>query len=91
MVATMVGGWTEYHTNISPEEMEVFETALGGLDGVTYYPLAVSTQVVAGMNYSFFCNAQVVYPNAPNEAAMVNIYNPLDGEPHITSIDRINH
>lgn len=82
----MVGAYTAYSTQISTEEMNVFNQALEGLLGVDYTPLAVSTQVVAGMNYKFFCNAKGVYPNAIDEGAIVTIYQPLEGQPHITSI-----
>jgi hypothetical protein len=81
------GGWSAYTTNISSEAMQVFETAMK-IVGVNYEPLAVATQVVAGTNYSFFCNAQGVYPGAQNEGAMVDIYLPPNGIPHITSISK---
>ncbi len=86
---TKPGGWTPYVTPIPAEDLEVFKKALHGLVGVNYSPLAVAKQVVSGMNYRFFCNAHVVYPGAANEAAIVEIYKPLNGEPHITSISRI--
>jgi hypothetical protein len=82
------GGWTAYTTAISSDAKKVFETAFKGFVGVNYTPLAVATQVVAGTNYSFFCNAKGVYPGAVNEGAMVDIFNPLQGEPHITSITK---
>ena len=85
------GGWTPYRSDISPEAKTKFDTALNGLSGVTYIPVAVATQVVAGINYSFFCNAKVVYPNAPNEAAMILIYAPLDKPPYIISITPVEH
>jgi len=79
------GGWSVYTTNLSNEDKQVFETAVK-LVGVKYEPLAVAKQVVAGTNYSFFCNTQGVYPGALNEGAMVDIFVPLNGVPHITSI-----
>jgi hypothetical protein len=81
------GGWTVYTTNISNEAKQVFEKAMN-LVGVKYEPLAVATQVVAGTNYSFFCNSKGVYPGAINEGAMVEIYQPVNGVPHITSITK---
>jgi hypothetical protein len=84
----MPGGWTPYSCNISTETQTVFDTAFKGFVGVKYTPVAVATQVVAGVNYSFFCNAKVVYPNAPDEAAMVLIYAPPNMPPHIISIKR---
>ncbi|MCP4151490.1 MAG: hypothetical protein GY757_27345 [bacterium] len=81
------GGWTPYSCDISPEAQKVFDTALDGLKGVEYTPVAVATQVVAGVNYSYFCNAKVVYPNPLNKAAMVKIFKPLgDDPPYIRTI-----
>ena len=84
----IAGGWTSYSCDISPEAKKVFDTALKGLTGVKYTPVAVATQVVSGVNYCFFCNAKVVYPNAPNKAAMVLVYAPPDKDkaPHLISI-----
>jgi hypothetical protein len=82
------GGWTAYSTQISDEAKKAFETAFKGFVGVNYTPLAVATQVVAGTNYSFFCNAKGVYPGAINEGAMILIYSPAGGKPHIVSITR---
>lgn len=82
------GGWTAYSTQISDDAKKVFAEAFKGFVGVNYTPLAVATQVVAGINYSFFCNALGVYPGATNEGAMVLIYSPAGGKPHIVSITR---
>ncbi len=77
--STRVGGWTTYSCDMSEEALKVFEKAFKGFVGVSYTPVAVATQVVEGTNYSFFCNAKGAYPNAPNEAAIVDIYQPLNG------------
>ena len=89
-MSTTTGGWTAFSTTISKEASDVFTTALKGLVGVNYVPLAVATQVVAGINYDFFCNAKVVYPGAPERPAMVKIYCPPNGVPQITAIVPIN-
>ena len=83
------GGWTPFNTDITVKEKEIFKTAFKGFVGVDYKPLAVATQVVAGTNYRFFCNSKGVYPHAANETAMVQVYEPLDGSAHITSIHRV--
>jgi hypothetical protein len=87
MEATIPGGWTPYSTTISKEAMDIFNKTKP--IGVNYTPLAVSTQVVSGTNYRFFCNAQVVYPNSPNDAVITQIYKPLNGDAHITSITKV--
>jgi hypothetical protein len=92
MLATdvKVGTWTAFKATITSEELELFNKVFDGFTGVNYTPLAVSTQPVSGTNYRFFCNAKGVYPNALNEGAMVHIYKPINGHPHITSIQKID-
>jgi len=85
-----VGGWTPYSTTISSDAQKVFDAVIKPLMGVHYTPLAVATQVVAGLNYRFFCNYKVVYPNSPNEAAIVEIYQPVQGTAHVTSIKKVD-
>ena len=87
----ILGGWSIFRTGITKEEKHIFEEAFKGFVGVSYSPIAVATQVVQGTNYSFFCNAKGVYPNAPNQAAMVTIYDPLNGIAHITKIEMVNN
>lgn len=84
------GAWTPFSCKITKEASEVFDAAFKGFVGVSYKPVAFATQVVNGVNYSFLCNATAVYPDAPNQAAIVNIYKPLDGPAHITEIRKIN-
>jgi hypothetical protein len=87
---TKVGAFTEYSCEINDEAKQAFNEALNGLLGVKYTYVAVSQQVVAGMNYKFFCNTESAtrYPNTG--AAIVSIYKPLKGDAHITNIKEIN-
>lgn len=89
MQTNLPGGWSAYSTTISAEAKQAYSEAMNGLVGVSYEPLAVSTQVVAGINYQFFCNAQAVYPNAPISAALITINKPLQGSAHIVSISKV--
>ncbi len=84
---TIVGGWTAYHA-LTAEDKKVFEEALAGFVGVTYTPQAVSTQIVAGTNYRFKCIASMPPSNVIWEA-VVEIYAPLEGKPHITNITKV--
>jgi len=86
----LVGAYSTFACNIDVQAKEAFSQALAVLSGVDYTPVAVSSQIVAGINYRFFCNAKVVSPYSANGSAMVNIYKPLTGEAHITSIQRID-
>lgn len=83
----MTGAYTPFRDTISDEEKEIFNAAIPPI-GATYEPLAVSTQVVAGINYRFFCNQTLVTPAQNTKPVFVDIYAPLPGQgkPHVTSI-----
>lgn len=83
------GGWANFRA-LTEEEKAIFSKALEKFEGVNYTPIAVATQVLSGINYKFFCNSQVIYPNAPNKTAMVTIYVPVDGPIHVTEIKPID-
>jgi len=86
-ITGMPGGWTEYR-NLTSEDKAVFDEALEGFVGVKYTPNSVAIQVVAGMNYRFKCDAQL--PSGGNKwEAIIQIYQPLEGRPHITEIVRV--
>ena len=91
MFTPLPGGWSTYSCKISADEQKVFDEAMDGLLGVNYKPIAVATQIVAGTNYAFFCNAQVVAPNTPVFGAVIYIKAPLPakGGPKIVDIVEI--
>lgn len=80
------GGWTSFGP-LSPESRAVFDDTTRELDGVRYVPLEVSTQVVAGMNYRFRCEATVVTPDAATSMALIEIFQPLEGPPLLIGIE----
>lgn len=84
----LMGGWTQAESPLVTEALRaIFEKALEGLAGTAYEPLAlVSSQVVAGMNYCFLCEAQLVYPGAQSNYALVYIYADLNGGAEISEI-----
>lgn len=84
---TVVGGWSPYR-DLTPEDLKIFNEALDGFVGVQYTPVSVSTQVVNGTNYRFKCTAAIP-PSEVEWEAIIEIYQPLDGKPHITSITRL--
>lgn len=55
----ILGGWSQYRP-ITLADKKVFDEAMPGsvLHTVDYYPTAVATQVVNGMNYRYKCTAQ---------------------------------
>ncbi|MDP9528533.1 hypothetical protein [Pseudomonas protegens] len=83
----LVGGWTAYH-ELTPKDKEVFEEAMTGFVGVDYTPELVSTQLVNGTNYRY--QTQASLPGSSGSwQAIVEIYAPINGKPHITQIHRI--
>lgn len=83
----LLGGWTKYHT-LTSEDQQVFNEAMRGFVGVKYTPQEVSTQLVNGTNYRFRCVASMPPADVVWEA-IVEIYAPIEGEPHVVSIQRI--
>lgn len=86
----LVGGWTSFNFTLTPKAKEIFNAALKGFVGVAYTPLAFATQVVAGTNWCFLAKGTVPAPGAPELAVLLYIFEPLEGPPHITEIERIN-
>lgn len=68
----------------SEEDMALFRKVTGEGDMVLT-PITVSSQVVAGMNYEFYCSYEDKAHNAFGNCH-VYIYQPLDGEPEMTNI-----
>jgi membrane protein required for beta-lactamase induction len=59
----LVGAFGE-ERDLNEEDLEVFEQALYGYVGMTFEPISVSSQVVAGMNYRFTVLATETYADA---------------------------
>ena len=87
----IVGGWSSPESpEITPELQEVFEKATEGILGVTYTPVAlVGTQVVAGMNYCFLCEAKAVVPEVEPYYVNVTVYQDLSGKATVTNIEGV--
>jgi hypothetical protein len=88
MAEALVGAYGPLEP-LDTKTKEIFAKATKGLLGVGYTPLLVATQVVAGTNYFYICNARMVVPEAQPFSAEVIIFQPLKGDPHITSIKRL--
>ena len=85
----LLGAFSPFTCKITKDEKAVFNEATERLLGVKYTPVAVSVQVVAGTNYRFFCNAELVNQYPTLGAAVVSIYRPLKGAAHITGISNV--
>ncbi|MEM1204163.1 MAG: hypothetical protein AAGN66_13115 [Acidobacteriota bacterium] len=91
MTQNVVGGWTGFGSKIDAEAKKAFDQALEGLVGASYKPLAVATQVVAGLNYCFLCQGTLVTPGQQEFAAKVYVFKPLGGEPaRVENIERVD-
>lgn len=80
------GGYTEQH-EIEDDELALFEKVAGSNE-LILTPITVATQVVAGLNYKFFCIYEGTETEAPGEC-WVTIYKPLEGEPQLSSIVKL--
>ncbi len=89
----LYGGFTKFRP-VEEDDLKVFQEAKGGLTGVDYEPLIVATQIVAGTNYKFICNAEAVVLNPHPYLAEVSIFQPLPSEketkPIITDIHAVD-
>lgn len=87
-----VGAYGCFHV-VTEEEKAIFNEA-NDMVGVYYEPLLAATQVVAGSNYRFICNAKVAALHADYYLAQVTVFVPLSGgkmeKPVITDIKRLD-
>lgn len=81
------------------DEMDMFRKATAGDSLIVYTPLSVSTQVVAGTNYRFWCRFEDISDGIRRKSAddsdkygycWITIFKPLPGrgEPSVTSVNR---
>ena len=87
----LAGGWTPSEDPAVTEELkEIFERGTAALAGASYIPVAyLGSQVVAGTNYAFLCQAVTAYPGSldtPPAYAMVYLYRDLSGNVSVLSI-----
>lgn len=83
------GGWN-VHETVSEENKKVLATALSGLVGVTYNPIAVATQIVNGENYLFI--AKSTSTTLPPKIGLAKIYisaTPAGSTPTLVNIETI--
>ena len=88
--AHIPGGWQNWQFTVTRKAKTIFDEALKGWLGVNYKPLAFATQLVSGTNYCFLCDATPSVLKPSPYPALVWIYQPLHGAPHITEIHTIH-
>lgn len=89
MINLKVGGFTKFRV-VNDDDLKVFHEALEGFTGSSFEPLIVSTQVVAGTNYKFICNAQMVTNPPIDYTAEIMIFKPLEGKAVMTQLTELN-
>ena len=85
------GGWTPAEAPAVTEELkDLFAQGTAVITGVSYVPVAdLGSQVVAGTNHAFLCQAVTAYPGSldtPPAWAIVYLYRDLSGNVSILSI-----
>ena len=87
--APIAGGWQAAEDGTITEELQaLFDKAMEKMVGVDYTPVELlETQVVAGTNYKFLCESQVVAPGAKVQKAIVIIYEDLEGNAEVLDIE----
>ena len=85
----LAGGWQAAADPEVTEDLQaIFDKGLEGLVGVDYAPVVyLGSQVVAGTNHAFLCQASVVVPNAVPQWAVVYLYEDLEGNVSILDIE----
>ena len=87
----LAGGWEPSADPTVTEELRaLFEKGTEALAGASYIPVAyLGSQVVAGTNHAFLCQAVTAYPGSLDTDpayAMVYLYEDLSGNVSILSI-----
>ena len=87
--SSAVGAWSAWNFSLDATAQEVFAKATAGLVGVKYTALAYASQVVAGTNYAFICEAQLVSANPIAYPVVMHVNQPLGGAPIISGIQKL--
>ena len=84
------GGWSLYFDQVSKEAGKAFREATAAYVGVKFSaPLAYAHQTVAGTNYRFVCNGEMVTNPPQSGLYLVTVYEPLEGNPSVTEVRHI--
>jgi len=86
--STMLGSFeTPEDFTVTEERQAIFDKGMEGLLGVGYTPVAyLGSQLVAGTNHAFLCQAKVVVPDAVPYWTIVYLYQDLEGNVSVLNI-----
>ncbi len=79
------GGWT-VQKDLDADFLKTFEAAAAQVENYNLTPLACSTQVAAGLNYSFFCVARPKNAKERPSYAVLNVFQSLQNEIQVTQL-----
>ena len=84
----IVGGWAAAEvTEITSDELVVFDKVFEGWTGVGYTPvMLLGSQLVAGTNYAFLCKGTTVTETPVTSWYIVYIYEDLQGNAKLLDI-----
>lgn len=93
--AGLAGGWNVTDTfgvaNMPADAQKAFDSALEGLTGVDYQPMALlGRQVVSGTNYAILCHGSTVTAEPVNNIYVVFVYEDLEGKASVNNIVCLN-
>lgn len=92
---TLLGGWQVYEEIVAPKLTEdskkAFENAMKEYTGMELEPAALlATQLVSGTNYLYLCKGQAVTQDPTAGWYMTVVYQDLQGNARITSVEEID-
>ena len=92
---SLAGGWTPSADPAVTEELKaLFDKGTETLTGISYIPVAyLGSQIVAGTNHAFLCQAVTAYPGSIETApyyVMVYLYEDLSGNVSMLSAAEFN-
>lgn len=84
----LAGGWTAPESpELTEEVLSVFNKATEDVEGTSYSPVVLmGTQVVAGTNYRFLCEAHPGIHEGETEYDILTVYEDLEGNVELTDV-----
>ena len=92
---TQSGKWTinkKAGTYVTKAQKKLFKKATAGMAGVSYTPVFVmSTQIVEGTNYAYFCKAKTATSKPVTSWKVVIVNKSLSGKAKVVTVNNFNY